>query len=112
MYIYIYTRRLHIYSAHVGWATFEENREDRNEEEEEIKSKLKDRGGSTTESIDSTVQVKKGGGVHRAGRFTAPQFAPRQFVGLGRWTANRISELIALLDAAGVRTANNRKSTD
>lgn len=90
VYIYIYTRRLHIYSAHVGWATFEENREDRNEEEEEIKSKLKDRGGSTTESIDSTVQVKKGGGVHRAGRFTAPQ---SRHANLWGWGGGRLIEL-------------------
>lgn len=56
---------MHIYSAHVGWATFEEDREDRNEEE--AKSKLKDRGGTTTESRNDrfTVQVKKGGGVHQ-----------------------------------------------
>lgn len=43
----------------------------------------------------STEMVKKGGGVHRAGKIDGD----RQFVELVRRTANRISELIELLDA-------------
>ena len=43
----------------------------------------------------SIEMVKKGGGVHRAGKIDGD----RQFVELVRRTANRISELIELLDA-------------
>lgn len=57
--------------------------------------------------------TKKRGGVHRCGKIYGDLIAPRRFVELERRTVNRISELIALLDATGVHTrANNRKSTD